>query len=154
MSPDVGLTTARKVIIFQRKRVKDEGTSQATGVYIPHLDEGGKEERMNRRAFLINGIVATLGLTALPTASALAKLPSTLELEKEVVTPCEATEAEALDDILDYVESWNENLPGHDFRELLFRHLVTEKTEMPYSTFSDHYEKYRDEATAKTTMDA
>ena len=98
---------------------------------------------MNRRAFLINGIVATLGLTALPAASALAKLPVTLGAKEEDATECEATEAEALDDILDYIDEWDEDLPGHDFRKLLVRRLVTEKTEMSGSEFSGHSEKHR-----------
>lgn len=143
MSPDVGLTTARKVIVFQTEEVKQGGTLNATGTFTPHLDEGTKEESMNRRAFLINGIVATLGLTALPAASALAKLLVPREAQKGAATECEATEAEALDDILGYIDEWDEDLPGHDFRELLVRRLVTEKTGMSDSEFSDHYEKHR-----------
>ena len=74
---------------------------------------------MNRRAFLMNGIMASLGLAALPAAAALAKLPVPLEAEKEDATECLATEAEVLDDILGYVDEWDEYLPGHNFRELL-----------------------------------
>ncbi len=99
---------------------------------------------MNRRTFLIQGIVATLGLTALPVAaSALAQLPVALGAEKAPATDSVYTEAEAMDDILYYVDDWDQELPGHDFKELLFRHLLTEKTGLSYSEFSDHFGKHR-----------
>ncbi len=99
---------------------------------------------MNRRTFLIQGIVATLGLTALPVAaSALAQLPAAFGHEQLPFTDSVATEAEAIDDILEYVGDWDEDLPGHDFKELLFRRLVTEKTGRPYSEFSDHFGTHR-----------
>ena len=83
---------------------------------------------MNRRTFLVRGIVATLGLTALPAVSALAKLPVTRQAEQKDTTVCEATEAEALDEILEHVQYWDEKLPGHDIKELLFQRLVRAKT--------------------------
>ncbi len=99
---------------------------------------------MNRRAFLIQGIVATLGLTALPAAaSALAQLPAAFGAQKAPAPDYVYTEAEAMDDILYYVDDWDQDLPGHDFKELLFRHLLTEKTGMSYSEFSDHFGKHR-----------
>ena len=98
---------------------------------------------MNRRAFLINGITAVLGLAALPAASTLAKLPVALGAEKAPGTDYVFTEAEALEDILGYIDEWDEDLRGHDFRELLVRRLVTEKTGTSYSEFSGHYEKHR-----------
>ncbi len=99
---------------------------------------------MNRRTFLIQGIVATLGLTALPVAaSALAQLPVALGAEMAPATDSVYTEAEAMDDILYYVDDWDQDLPGHDFKELLFRHLLTEKTGLSYSEFSDHFGKHR-----------
>ncbi len=96
---------------------------------------------MNRRAFLIQGVMATLGLTALPAASALALLPGALGTVTAPAPDYAYTEEEVIEDILGYVESWDKELHGHDFKELLFRHLVTEKTGMSYSEFSDHYGK-------------
>ncbi len=99
---------------------------------------------MDRRTFLINGIVATLGLTALPVAaSALAQLPAAFGAEKAPATDSVYTEAEAMVDILEYVDDWDEDFPGHDFKELLFRRLLTEKTGMSYSEFSEHHGTHR-----------
>ena len=39
-----------------------------------------------------------------------------------------ATEDEAVDDILDYVGFWDEDLPGHNFKELLLKRLLQEET--------------------------
>ncbi len=83
---------------------------------------------MNRRDFLIKGVLAAVGLTALPAASALAQLPVALGTKEENIPACLATEAQAIDDILDVVKFWDDELPGHNFRELLLRRLVTEKT--------------------------
>ena len=96
---------------------------------------------MNRRAFLTKGVMATLGLAALPAASALAHLPIALGVVTAPTQDYDYTEAEVMEDIVSSVESWAQERPGHDFKELYFRHLVTEKTGMSYSEFSDHYGK-------------
>lgn len=90
---------------------------------------------MDRRSFLINGILATIGLTALPPTSALAKWPGTFEAREEDATAYETTEAEALDDILEYVQFLDARLPGHNFRELLLGRLLREKTGLSSSEF-------------------
>ena len=108
---------------------------------------------MNRRNFLIKGALAAVGLTALPAASALAKLPVALGAHQLGVGGFVATEAEAIDDILDYVKFWDEGLPGHNFRELLFRRLLEEKTGMSYGEFSHHYGTHADKAKRTTTQD-
>ncbi len=109
---------------------------------------------MNRRTFLIQGIVATLGLTALPAAaSALAQLPVALGAQKAPTPDYLYTEAEVMEDILSYVAWWDEDLPGHDFKELLFRRLVTEKTGMSYSEFSNHSKQLAEKAKAATMKD-
>ncbi len=108
---------------------------------------------MNRRNFLIKGVLAAVGLTALPAASALAKLPVALGAHQPGVGDFVATEAEAIDDIVDYVKFWDEELPGHDFRELLLRRLVREKTGMSSSEFSHHYWKYAEKAMGTTIQD-
>ncbi len=109
---------------------------------------------MNRRAFLIKGVLAAVGLTALPAASALAKLPVALGAHQPRVGGFVATEAEAMDDIMDYVKFWDEGLPGHDFRELLLRRLVREKTGLSYGEFINHLWKHADKAEVALTQDA
>ena len=108
---------------------------------------------MNRRAFLIKGVLAAVGLTALPAASALANLSVALQAKEAEVTDGVPTEAEVMEDILLYVESWDEELPGHNFRELLFRRLVGEKTGLTYGEFINHLWKHADKAEVALTQD-
>lgn len=83
---------------------------------------------MNRRAFLFNGVLATVGIASLPAAPALAKLSEVVRNRTEDIPASMATEAEAVDDILDYIGFWDEDLPGHNFKELLLKRLLQEKT--------------------------
>lgn len=95
-----------------------------------------KGKIMNRRTFLFNGVLATVGIATLPAAPALAKLSEVVRDRNEDIPASKATEAEAIDDILDYVGFWDEDLPGHNFKELLLKRLLQEKNGLTDSEMS------------------
>ena len=81
---------------------------------------------MNRRTFLLKGMLATAGLTALPAASVFGKYSHQILSQEDNIPASLATEDEAVQDIVEYVHSWEKDLPGRKIRELVVKRLLSE----------------------------
>lgn len=86
---------------------------------------------MNRRAFLKHSWVATLGLAALPIASALRLSAGTARAQDDEIANNLAsynlTEEEVIDLTLNYADSYADALPGVNLRESLLSRLLKDK---------------------------
>ena len=90
---------------------------------------------MDRRTFMRQAVVTTLGAIALPVASALSLLAgsrSAQSWESAVSDELpQLSEREVIDLTLTYAESWQGALPGVDLREALFQRLLKERASRP-----------------------
>ena len=82
---------------------------------------------MNRRSFLKAAALAPLGMAMLPATTGLQGLLSPVAAEEEI-DPCCVPESNIIEEVVQFLDSWEQEHPGTDIRATLVKRLETQKT--------------------------
>lgn len=82
---------------------------------------------MNRRSFLKAAALAPLGLAILPVTSGLPGLLTPAAAEEEIDDCC-VPESKVIEEIVQLLDSWEQEHPGTEIRASLLKRLETKKT--------------------------